>query len=71
MVRPERIFAAYPEWKLIKENGQKEKIPFCPLYVVPAGIEPASSESESEILSIVLRNQKTLLTVIARCQQQA
>ncbi len=25
--------------------------------VVPAGIEPASSESESEILSIVLRNQ--------------
>ena len=27
------------------------------LLVVPAGIEPASSESESEILSIVLRNQ--------------
>jgi hypothetical protein len=27
-----------------------------PVLVVPAGIEPASSESESEILSIVLRN---------------
>ena len=26
--------------------------------VTPAGIEPASSESESEILSIVLRGQK-------------
>ena len=26
------------------------------VFVVPAGIEPASSESESEILSIVLRN---------------
>ena len=29
-------------------------------FVVPAGIEPASSESESEILSIVLRNQEVI-----------
>ncbi len=28
--------------------------------VTPAGIEPASSESESEILSIVLRSQNFL-----------
>ena len=28
--------------------------------VAPAGIEPASSESESEILSIVLRSQNSL-----------
>jgi hypothetical protein len=29
-------------------------------YVTPAGIEPASSESESEILSIVLRSHVNL-----------
>ena len=42
-----------------KENkkGQIRKFPDLSGSVVPAGIEPASSESESEILSIVLRNQ--------------
>ena len=40
------------------------QILICPL-VVPAGIEPASSESESEILSIVLRNH-FLLTCLQK-----
>ena len=44
------------------ENGQRESFSHLSALVVPVGIEPTSSESESEILSIVLRNQKTIKT---------
>jgi site-specific DNA recombinase len=40
------------------KNGQAKLLSDLSDWVVPAGIEPASSESESEILSIVLRNQR-------------
>ncbi len=38
------------------KNGQIKKISDLPGLVAPAGIEPASSESESEILSIEIRS---------------
>lgn len=39
------------------KNGQIRKLSDLPALVAPAGIEPASSESESEILSIEIRSQ--------------
>ena len=42
------------------KNGQIKKISDLPGLVAPAGIEPASSESESEILSIEIRSRNWL-----------
>ena len=39
------------------KNGQTKRISDLSALVAPAGIEPASSESESEILSIEIRSQ--------------
>jgi site-specific DNA recombinase len=49
----------------IKDAGHEasQKTFDLPALVASAGIEPASSESESEILSIVLRSQNTILPI--------
>ena len=46
------------------KNRQTKNFSDLPALVVPVGIEPTSSESESEILSIVLRNQNAKCVIV-------